>query len=513
MFKLEVRIRLMFIIPDNPPAIIKPASTNYIQACCLKTLQNCEAKNVWSAFEEITKIYRESGHCEQISAYIQTRLIKDGFLLDKKPDGTLCATRGLNKDKNNAIILQSHMDIVAVSADGNTKKPINFILKDNFLYADNRTLGADNGIGVAVMLALAEDESFKDTPLELIFTTDEETGMYGAKSLDKEDFYGKYLINLDSEKYGEIVTGCAGIVKFQVKEALPVCQLKDYAGFKQITLTLSGARGGHSAEMQTDYLNPILVLLQELSNIKDLKLVKLTGGERENSIPRDAQAVFLVPVNEADKITAALKSHLIKLREKNLKQNPDFSFSILQNQPPQNTTYVNLEIQEKLFKTLKDIPVGLFNAQSNGKKTSQNLGVIKIEDSQLYIEIMGRSSYTKDIESLSNRTSQALSKLFGKDIKAKETSAIWNSKTNSELEKTALTTFIEIPECKTPEIKVEHGGLEPAIFIETKPELDIISIGPTIQEPHSIHERIQTDTVGPFYQWLSKIIKKLACEN
>lgn len=497
----------MFFIPHSPPAIVAPANTN--QVCVTNSLQNCEPKKVWVAFEEISKIYRESGHCTQISTYIESRLIKDGFEVDKKPDGTLCAIRGLNKERNNAIILQSHIDIVSVSTDGNTKKPISFVLKDNFLYADNRTLGADNGLGVAVMLNLAEDEKFKNTPLELIFTTDEETGMYGAKNLKAQDFHGKYLINLDSEKYGEVVNGCAGIVKFQIKEPLPMYQLKESQKFKEITVYLSGARGGHSAEIEPSSLNPIQILLQELGKVNGLKLVSFSGGERENSIPRNAQAVFLISENKADSAAAKLKSHFKKISQEESANNPDFSYSIIQNEPPEGTSYIDSKTQAKIFKDLDKIPIGLFRSQEDGKKTSQNLGVLKIADGEFYIEVMGRSSYKKEFEALQSKTSDALSQLFGKKIDANDTSAIWNSKSESILEEIALKSYVEIPECKRACIKVEHGGLEPAIFIETKPELDIISIGPTIEEPHSVQERIKTDTVEPFYKWLSKIIKEI----
>lgn len=501
----------MFFIPHNPPAIIAPANTN--QICFTKDLQNCEPKSVWAAFEDISKIYRESGHCAQISTYIESRLKKDGFTVEKKPDGTICATRGLNKEKNNAIILQSHIDIVSVSADGNTQKPINFVLKDNFLYADNRTLGADNGLGAAAMLAVAEDEKFINTSLELIFTTDEETGMYGAKSLKAQDFYGKYLINLDSEKYCEIVNGCAGIVKFQIKKPLQMDQLKDSKNFKEITIAISGARGGHSAEIQAHSLNPILVLLKEVGNIKDLMLVSFTGGERENSIPRNAQAVFLVPADRADKVTAKLKSDFKKLSSEEKKNNPDFSYLIMQNEPAKEISFIDTKTQEKFLKNLNKIPLGLLRWQENGKKTSQNLGVLKISDGEFYMEIMGRSSYKSDFEKLKAKTSDALSQLCGKEITATETSSIWNSNSNSKLETIALKSYVEVPDCKKPEIKAEHGGLEPAIFIETKPDLDIISIGPTIEEPHSVQERVKTDTVEPFYTWLCKIIEEIADKN
>jgi len=493
-----------------PPAIIAYKQHDVSQVSFKSNLQILEPKAVWAAFEDISKIYRESGHCTEISAYLTKRLQKAGFAVKKTKDGSICAARGLNKDKNNAIILQSHMDIVGISSDGNPKKPIQMHLKDGWLYANDRTLGADDGIGVASMLAIADDVKFKKYPLEMIFTTDEETGMDGAISLTAKDFYGKYLVNIDSEAYGVITKGCAGISEFSVKEKIKMIPLKS-CNYKKISINISGASGGHSAGIRPDSINPIKVLISEIKG-KDLNLITLSGGERFNAIPRNAEVEFLINKKNAREFEKTLKAHLDKIKMDNLDQNPDLTYSVLSEDAEIGIKYINPKFQTKMLDALDSVPTGLFTKfEDNGStKTSQNLGVLKIADGEFSVQVMGRSSDLQEGQNLQKATSDIFSKLFGKPIQVSDTTPIWQPKENSILSDIAVKSYSAISKGQTPKTQVEHGGLESAIFIEKKPDLDEISIGPTLENPHSTKERVKVDTVLPFYNWLSKILETLA---
>lgn len=467
-----------------------------------------ESHKIWSDFEEISKIYRESGHNQEISNYLKSRLEKAGFEVNQKEnDWTICATRGLNKKKNNAIILQAHMDIVAISADGNPKKPIKLCKKEGWLYANDRTLGADDGIGVAAILAIAEDEKFKDYPLEMIITTDEETGMDGAKNLKSDEFQGKYLINLDTEKYGDVIKGCAGISHFKFDEKIKTQKLED-SKYQKITIDIQGARGGHSATITPESLNPIKIILSEIKG-KDVKIVKFTGGERYNAIPRDAHIQILVSNDKAEEIITKIKSDLQDLKQKNLEKNPNLTFSVKSENAKAGTKYIDSDFRKKMIDNLEDIPVGLFSKFENStySKTSQNLGILKIEDDNFHIQIMGRSADEKEGKDLRDKTAVVLSKLFNKKITVSDTTPIWQPKKDSLLEKIAIEAFDKTSLDREPAAKVEHGGLESGIFTGTKPDLEQISIGPTMEEPHSIQERLKIDTVVPFYNWLCRIIE------
>lgn len=500
------------MIPISPPpqAIIAHIPKYFHQISFKGDTKLFESHKIWSNFSEISSIYRESGHNQEISEYLKNRLQKAGFEIEQKPDGTICASRGVNAEHTNAIILQAHMDMVAISADSNPQKPIKMNIKDGWLYANDRTLGADNGLGIAAILAVADDSRFKNYPLEMIITTDEETGMDGARKLEAKDFYGKYLINLDSESYGDIIKGCAGIAKFTVNEKIKT-QILSENDFAKISINLSGARGGHSAEITPDYLNPIKVLLSELKNIKDLKLISFSGGERYNAIPRDASAEFLIPKSEVQSIENILTKNLEQVKQEKSEKNPNFVYSISTEDAKIGTSYIDSKFQAKMFDSIEEIPTGLLNIfEENGcSKTSQNLGVLKISNGEFQIIVMGRSADKKEGQEVQEKTSAALSKLFDKTISVHDATPIWQPQENSKLQNIAAEAYSANSSGEKPTIKVEHGGLESAIFTAKVPDLEQISIGPTIEEPHSIQERVKVDTVLPFYDWLSKILELL----
>lgn len=500
------------MIPIIPPpqVIVAYAPENFHQISFKGDTKVVESHKIWSGFEEISNIYRESGHNKEISDYLKKRLQKSGFKVEQKEnDGTIVATRGLNQNHNNAVILQAHMDIVAISEDGNPKKPIQTHIKDGWLYANNRTLGADNGLGVAAILAIADDAKFKNYPLEMIITTDEETGMDGARKLNAKDFYGKYLINLDSEEYGNITKGCAGIAQFNVTENMKMNALESN-DYKKISISLKGARGGHSAEITPDCLNPIKVLLSELKD-QDIKLISISGGERYNAIPRDAYAEFLIQKSKSEVFEKKLNTDLAQIKEEKLAKNPNFEYSISSEDAKSGIKYVDSEFQTRTFEALNAIPIGLLiKFEDNGcTKTSQNLGVLKISDGTFNTIIMGRSSDKKEKQELSEKTSAILSKFLGKQISLSDSTPIWQPQSESVLEKTAVKALFEVSDGQKAIVKVEHGGLESAIFTEKVPNLEQISIGPTIEEPHSIQERVKIDTVVPFYDWLCRILELL----
>lgn len=484
-----------------------PNNQVVIQAEYAEFDKTCEKSHVLSNFAQISKIYRESGHPTEISNYLKDSLQKAGFEVVQKNDGTVCASRSVNKEHTNAIILQAHMDMVAISADGNPKKSIKIRVKDGWIYANDRTLGADDGIGVAAILSIAEEDEFKNYPLEMIITTNEETGMDGARNLKSEDFYGTYLINLDSEQFGDIVKGCAGIAHFNVNEKIKTITLES-DDFEKVSIKISGARGGHSATVTPDTLNPIKFLLAELGEIPDLKLVSFSGGERYNAIPRDAEVVFLIPKSEVNEVGAKLTLDLDNLKKISNKLNPNLDYSVSFEAPESEIKYISPEFQSKMIKLLNSIPVGLLSKFENGtSKTSQNLGTININKGDFSVQFMGRSADEHEGLELCEKTSATLSELFGKNIPASDKTPIWQPKENSKLQNVAVETYSEIMGGEKPIVAVEHGGLESAIFIEKKPSLDQISIGPTLKEPHSIQEAIEVKTVEPFYNWLKKILE------
>lgn len=475
---------------------------------------------IWEEFEAITKIARGSGNERQIKKYLIRRLTRDlpkgqRFKIKRTSNNTVIAYRNLNRQRNNAVVtLQAHNDMVEVQASkSKTRVPIEMHLKDGWLYANDRTLGADNGIGMAQMLAIAKDPEFKNMPIQLIFTHSEETGCKGAKSLKARDFYSPNLINLDTEVSGKLTTSCPSVARFLLNEKIKMHSLQS-DDFEKISVNISGAKGGHSAYITNDSLNPIQALLKELKEIKDLKVVNLSGGSVFNAVPTDAGTEFLVPKNKANEVIAALQANLEKLKQQKLADNPNLTFTISSQNAQRGVKFVNPEFQTKMFDSLEALPTGIISQFEDGfTKTTQNLGVLKIGDGKFHAWLCGRSADKIEDKALVDKTSSVLSGLFNKQISVHEHDPIWVPKQNSALIDTAIKSYSDTSGGIKPIISKELGGLETAVFVEKKPGLDCISIGPYIVDMHSAQERVKVDTVMSTHDWLKNIIRKLQNKN
>lgn len=486
-------------------------------------LKDLEPQKVWKLFEEITKIYRESGPSEtnrennkEISHYLVEKLKERGFEVEQVKEGSgkynIYATRNVDKDKNNAIILQGHMDMVCVSDNNDPRKPIVLNVENDILRANNRTLGADNGIGLAMALAIAEEPKFKDLPLQIIFTVDEETGMYGAAAMKPEDLKGHYLINIDSEEYGEITIGCAGMDTFKEVHKIPM-QAVGNNNHKKITIEVKEAHGGHSGvDINKGRINPIREVLSELNEISEAKLISIAGGEKSNSIPRGVKAEILVPESKAGEVTEQLNQALSTLKEKHHKTDPELNFEVQAGSEnvPANTRVVNPDFQEKLFRILgQELEVGTKSLYDNGDlKTSQNLGIIDLKDDTFSLSVSMRSSDSKEKKQMYDKTTSQLSELVGKDVVPNNSSPIWQPKHGSPLTKLASKAYQELG-ISNPRVYACHGGLENAQFAEKRPDIDQISVGPDIFDPHTTNERIKISTVEKFYKFMEILLQKI----
>ncbi|MEW5820997.1 MAG: beta-Ala-His dipeptidase [Cyanobacteriota bacterium] len=490
-------------------------------------LKNLKPQRVWQLFEEMTQIYRESGpsatnreNNKEISNYLVDKLNALGFEVEQVKEGSgkynIFATRNVDKSKNNAIILQGHMDMLCISDDKNPKKPIKLNVENDILRANNRTLGADNGIGLALALAIAEEHKFKDLPLQIVFTVDEETGMYGAAAMKPEDLKGHYLINIDSEKIGEITIGCAGMDTFKEVDDVRMIPVGD-TNHRKITFLVKNASGGHSGEdINKGRLNPIREVLTELNSIPDIKLISVMGGEKPNSIPREVTVEILVPNTKINDVKKQLTEKYNLAKTKHAKTDPDLEFTIKSD--PENaastTKIVNQDFQEKLLRILGDeLHVGFKSAYDNGDtKTSQNLGIVNLKDGKIELAVSMRSSDQHEKKEMYNKTVTQLSELFGKEIKPFNSSPIWEPKLKSPLTELAALAYKELG-VTNPRVYTCHGGLENAQFAKLKPDIDQISIGPDIYDPHTVKERIKISSVDTIYKFIENLLQKLKQVN
>lgn len=469
-------------------------------------LENLEPKVVWKYFEEICKIPRCSKHEEKIAEYIMEVARKHGLEVEKDEVGNVVARKKANGYENAPMItLQCHMDMVCeknkdVEHDF-SKDAIQPYVDGEWVKAKGTTLGADNGIGLAMCLALMEEKDIKHGPLEFLFTVDEETGLTGAFNLEKEFIKGELLINLDSEDFGVIYIGCAGGGNSTIK--LPVkFENVDKEGLR---IHVKGLKGGHSGiEIDKGRANSIKLLARILYNI-NARISKIEGGDKHNAIPREAIAEVVVDGDVMDKIKeleAAFKNEYSKTE-------PDLKVEV---ENCKITKVIDEESNKKLIKLLMGLPHGVIAMSQEVEglvETSTNLATIRMND-EATIVMSSRSSINSALDALM-QSIRCIGELAGASVEEGSKYPGWKPNLESRLLKIASDAFKELYG-KEPEKKAIHAGLETGVIGDITGINEIISIGPQIEHPHSPDERVHIKSVEEFWKYLLHLLEKVAKE-
>ena len=469
-------------------------------------LENLEPKVVWKYFEEICKIPRCSKHEEKIAEYIMEVARKHGLEVEKDEVGNVVARKKANGYENApTITLQCHMDMVCeknkdVEHDF-SKDAIQPYVDGEWVKAKGTTLGADNGIGLAMCLALMEEKDIKHGPLEFLFTVDEETGLTGAFNLKKEFIKGELLINLDSEDFGVIYIGCAGGGNSTIK--LPVkFENVDKEGLR---IHVKGLKGGHSGiEIDKGRANSIKLLARILYNI-NARISKIEGGDKHNAIPREAIAEVVVDGDVMDKIKeleAAFKNEYSKTE-------PDLKVEV---ENCKITKVIDEESNKKLIKLLMGLPYGVIAMSQEVEglvETSTNLATIRMDD-EATIVMSSRSSINSALDALM-QSIRCIGELAGASVEEGSKYPGWKPNLESRLLKIASDAFRELYG-KEPEKKAIHAGLETGVIGDITGIKEIISIGPQIEHPHSPDERVHIKSVEEFWKYLLHLLEKVAKE-
>ncbi|HHF55300.1 MAG TPA: aminoacyl-histidine dipeptidase [Thermoplasmatales archaeon] len=469
-------------------------------------LENLEPKIVWKYFEEICKIPRCSKHEEKIAEYIMEVAKKHGLEVEKDEVGNVVARKKANGYENAPMItLQCHMDMVCeknkdVEHDF-SKDPIQPYVDGEWVKAEGTTLGADNGIGLAMCLALMEEKNIKHGPLEFLFTVDEETGLTGAFNLKKEFIKGELLINLDSEDFGVIYIGCAGGGNSTIK--LPV--RFENVEKEGLRIHVKGLKGGHSGiEIDKGRANSIKLLARILYNI-NARISKIEGGDKHNAIPREAIAEVVVDGNVMDKIKeleAAFKNEYSKTE-------PDLKVEV---ENCKITKVIDEESNKKLIKLLMGLPHGVIAMSQEVEglvETSTNLATIRMND-EATIVMSSRSSVNSALDALM-QSIRCIGELAGASVEEGSKYPGWKPNLESRLLKIASDAFKELYG-KEPEKKAIHAGLETGVIGDITGINEIISIGPQIEHPHSPDERVHIKSVEEFWKYLLHLLEKVAKE-
>jgi dipeptidase D len=459
-----------------------------------------KTNDILNWFEQINQIPRCSNNEQAISQWLIDWAKSNNFAVSTdKAQNILIKVPGY--DNAPIVILQGHLDMVCEKTpDSNhdfSKDPIKHIYDGEWLTADKTTLGADNGIAIAMAMTLALEKNHP--PLELLFTVNEETGLHGANDLDPELFDGRILINIDSEEEGVVTVGCAGGINTNI--SLAIEQTEVPSNYQLIKIKASGMSGGHSGiDIHLEKANAIKILAETLAMIQfDMRLTNLNGGTAHNVIPRDAEATIWVAENNIE----ALKN-LVLATEKTLKSeyqntDPDLSITISAS---------DLEADQALTSTDSQKVIDFIIAFPHGvaaKFTSNNLATVNIEAGKLKILSSQRSSIESRMAALTYRI-EALARLAGGEAYSDNRYPAWQPDMSSELLAKSLDIYENLFHQK-PTVEILHAGLECGIIGNKVQGMDMISIGPTIKYPHSPDEKIHIGSIGRVWDFLQALLK------
>lgn len=478
-----------------------------------KTILN----DVLAEFEKLAAIPRPSKHEAQVSNYLKNFFEERGLNVVQDSFNNIIAEVPASVGKENApsTILQAHMDMVCVAEEGYAFNPISDSIKlirgEKFLKAEGTSLGADDGIGVAEILYLVKNHTkFNHGKLRIIFTTDEESGMSGAIGLDKKFLDADFLINCDSEKFGELVAGSAGSVHATFWRELHYVRPDTKLGTNMF-IKIGGLRGGHSGEeISSGRINAIKVavrIMRQITNRGKIRLSSLIGGRAYNVIPDSAEIVLATDVNYkiVKEICADMEQHLkdIYPTEPNVKIETQ-----LIKRPNRVLHAKDYDCLTNLL-TLIHSGVYLMSPENPAQVlASTNLGIIRMDSRIVELRILPRANDDVIVEDFIGGFEQA-AQLCAFDYKFSTPTPAWKFNPNSKLLNIAQKIFTE-QNNYAPEVKTIHAGLETSFFAQKNPNLDIISIGTTNENIHSPNERLHLDTVAPHVKFIAGLLEKIS---
>lgn len=481
-------------------------------------IKHQKTKQILDLFEAISAIPRCSKHEEKIGAFLlewagkhrlEAQKDKVGNVLIKVP-----ATPGY--EKSGAVVVQGHMDMVcektADSPHDFAKDPIRFVYDGDWLKADHTTLGADNGIALAMAMTLALDEKAVHPPLELLFTVDEETGLTGANALQGDFIKGKILLNVDSEDEGVFTVGCAGGRDTHI--SLPLQYEDAPAGFVMARVKAGGMTGGHSGvNINEERANAIRVLVRTLMHIKsefDLRLADIAGGTAHNAIPRDAWADIFIPRDSFKAIEKTTAGQEEIFKHEFRKTDPDLKITVELQLETMGKRPLNVADSAKICDLIIALPHGVAAMSTDMKglvETSNNLANVKIANSKMEIVTSQRSSVMSRLHALTWRI-EAIARLAGAQAVSGGGYPSWQPNLQSPLLARCKEVYRKLFG-KEPHVEAIHAGLECGIIGDKKAGMDMISFGPTLKNPHSPDEKIHVESIGKIWDFLLELLKSL----
>ena len=482
----------------------------------MSEIKNLKPECIWRNFYKLTQVPRPSGHLEKIQQFLLEFGKEADVEVFKDPANNIVMRKAASPGMENrkGVILQAHMDMVPQKTPESKHNfetdPIEPWIDGEWVKAKGTTLGADNGLGVAAIMAVMEDKTLKHGPIDALITADEETGMYGANDLPENELQGDILMNLDSETWGKFVIGSAGGI--DVTATLEYKEAETDPEDVAVKVTLKGLRGGHSGlEIHEGRANANKLMarfVREVIETEEARLVSWHGGNMRNAIPFKAEVVLTLPKENVDdlKQTVADWKELLIDEFKGIESGIEFYVEDVETPK----TEVPEEIQDNLINAIHachDGVVRMIPSYPDVVETSSNLAIIDIENGKAALKILARSS-REDMKDYIVDTLDSCFSMAGMKVETAGSYGGWDPNPDSEILNLLLKEYKELFG-EDGIVQVDHAGLECSVILGKYPWLDVVSLGPTMKSPHTTTERALIKTVEPFWTLLKKTLEDI----
>ena len=480
----------------------------------MNEILNLKPECIWKNFYALTQVPRPSGHLEKIQSFlinfgreagVESFLDSAGNVVWRKP-----ASPGMENRKG--VILQAHMDMVPQKSPESTHNfetdPIEPWIDGEWVKAKGTTLGADDGLGVAAIMAVMEDKTLVHGPVEGLITADEETGMYGANDLPEGELNGDILLNLDSETWGKFVIGSAGGI--DITATLDYKEVATDADDTAVCITLKGLRGGHSGleihEGRGNANKLMVQIVRQAIEECEARLASWHGGNMRNAIPFKAETVLTLPKENVETLKEICDEWLATFRDEY--KTIESGIEIICEEPAAPATEVPVEIQDNLINAIYGCHNGVIRmipSYPDVVETSSNLAIIDISEGKASMKILARSS-REDMKDYIVNTLQSCFNMAGMKVETSGSYGGWDPNPDSPILKLLEQEYKSLFGSDAIE-QVDHAGLECSVILGKYPHLDVVSLGPTLRSPHTTTERALWTTVEPFWQLLKQVLE------
>ena len=482
----------------------------------MSEIKNLKPECIWRNFDALTQVPRPSGHLEKVQQFLLDFAKRAGVeaykdeaenIVMRKP-----ATPGMENRKTT--ILQAHMDMVPQKDKDSThdfvNDPIQTYIDGDWVRAKGTTLGADNGLGVAAIMAIMEATDLKHGPLEALITADEETGMFGANALPEGKLEGEILLNLDTEEDDELIIGSAGGV--DITATLDYKSVESDKEDVAVKVVIKGLKGGHSGleicEGRGNANKMMARIVRDAIADDDACLATWHGGNMRNAIPREAEVVLTLPKENKEDLVALVAEYKTIFNDEF--KGIENEITVLVEDVDLPAEVVPEEIQDNLVDAIYAAHNGVWRyipSSPNIVETSSNLAIVDIEGGKAAVKILARSSSESVKEEIS-RSLESCFNMAGMKVEFSGEYGGWNPNTESELIKVMQGLYKELFN-EEPKVQVVHAGLECSIILSKYPGLDICSFGPTLRSPHTPNERAYWPSAAKFWALLTRTLEEI----